>query len=224
MVRALTTLVGLAAAAAILYVVSDIGDNGGSLWPIAAVWAAAGLALGIFYQAGGRRSPGLRMNFPLLIFAFLPWTLLSAALVAVEANKPSWLADRGRDVLPDAWIARWEISLPAFAFGAGVMLAFSLLEPRIGVRPPDPDPIEPASSNPYVPDSPWQAPEERPTVIAAPPVVEQSPQPEVAPDPAPVGEQTAIEERPTVLRLTEGTTPENPVQVIHPSGEDAPDE
>jgi hypothetical protein len=224
MVRALTTLLGLAAAAAILYLVSDVGDSGGSLWPIAGVWAGAGLALGILYQAGGRRSPGLRMNVPMLIFAFLPWTLLSAALVAVEANNPVWLADRGRDVLPDSWIARWEVSLPAFALVAGVMLAFSLVEPRIGMRPPEPEPVEPASSNPYVPESPWQAPEERPTVIAAPPVVEQPPLHEVAPDPAPVGEQTAIEERPTVLRLTESTTPENPVQVIHPSGEDTSDE
>ena len=32
MVRALTTLVGLAAAAAILYFVTDVGDNGGSYW------------------------------------------------------------------------------------------------------------------------------------------------------------------------------------------------
>ena len=79
MIRALSTLLGAAAAAAILYFVSDIGQSGGSYWPIALVWAAAGLALGAFYQAGGRRSPGLRMNFPLLILVFLPWALLTSA-------------------------------------------------------------------------------------------------------------------------------------------------
>ena len=86
MVRALTTLVGLAAAAAILYFVTDIGDNGGSYWTRALVWAAAGLVLGIFYQAGGHRSPGFRANTPMLLLAFLPWTVLSAALTPACAS------------------------------------------------------------------------------------------------------------------------------------------
>ena len=100
------TLAGLAAAAAILYFVTDIGTGGGSLWPIALVWAGAGFALGVLYQGGGRRAPGFRMNIPLLVLAFLPWTVLAAALVAIQANNPVWLANRGRDIIPSAWIAR----------------------------------------------------------------------------------------------------------------------
>src|SRR5450432_152932 len=121
MVRALTTLAGLVAVAAILYFVTDVGTSGGRFWLVALVWAGAGLALGVLYQGGGRRAPGLRMNLPLLLLGFLPWTLLTAALVAIQANNPVWLADRGRDLIPDGWIARWEFSLPVFAFGSGLL-------------------------------------------------------------------------------------------------------
>src|ERR1700709_1759917 len=110
MIRALTTLAGLAGAAAILYFVTDIGDSGGSFWAIALVWAAAGLVIGVLYQGGGRRGPGLRSTLPLLILAFRPWPVPPAPLVAIEANKPVWLADRGRDIIPNAWIGRWEAS------------------------------------------------------------------------------------------------------------------
>src|ERR1700759_959732 len=101
MVRALTTLVGLAAAAAILYFVTDVGESGGSFWTRALLWAAGGLVIGIFYQAGGRGAPGFRANTPMLVLAFLPWTVLTAALVAEVADNPSWLSDRTRDFLPD---------------------------------------------------------------------------------------------------------------------------
>ena len=202
MIRALSTLIGAAAAAAILYLVSDVGQSGGSYWPIALVWAAAGLALGVFYQAGGRRSPGLRTNIPLLILVFAPWTLLTSALVAYEAHDPVWLADRAKDVLPDAWITRLETSLPAFAFAAGLLLAFSLLEPRIGLRPPEPVPEPVVEANPYVPETPWQPPEERPTEIS-PPVTLVQPRADVE------REREEIAERPTVLRLTEGVTPDD---------------
>ena len=218
MVRALTTLVGLAAAAAILYFVTDVGTSGGRFWLVALVWAGAGFALGLLYQSGGRRAPGLRMNMPLLILAFLPWTLVTAALVAVQANKPVWLADRARDFLPDNWIARWEVSLPVFAFGSGLLLAFSLIEPRIGIREPPPlnstnAPIE--EYTPYTPPEP--APEVPVTAV----------QPAVRPEaPTVVEPQAAIDERPTTLLLSdgapdEGDTPEdaNPVQVIHPQRE-----
>lgn len=218
MVRALTTLAGLAAAAAILYFVTDVGTSGGRFWLVALVWAAAGLALGVLYQGGGRRAPGLRKNLPLLILGFLPWTILTAALVAIQANKPVWLADRGRDLLPDAWIARWEVSLPVFAFGSGLLLAFSLIEPRIGIR----EPAAPNSTNapieeytPYTPPEP--APDLPITAI----------QPAVRPEaPTVVEHQPAIDERPTTLLLPDATpdedaTPEdaNPVQVIHPQRE-----
>lgn len=216
MIRALTTLVGLAAAAAILYFVTDIGSGGGSYWLIALVWAGAGLALGVLYQGGGRRGPGLRMNVPLLLLAFLPWTLLTAALVAITANKPVWLANRGRDLLPDAWIGRWEASLPAFALVSGLLLAFSLIEPRIGVREPRPVDSANAEIEPYTPYQP---------VTAVQPAVSLEPETVVTPPDAAETIVTdgppPIDEHPSPRLLSDGSGEhvENPVQVIHPERE-----
>jgi hypothetical protein len=230
MIRALTTLVGLAAAAAILYFVTDVGTSGGSWWAFALLWAAAGLVLGVFYQGGGRRAPGLRMNLPLLILAWLPWTIVTAALVAIEAGKPVWLADRGRDILPDGWITRWEFSLPAFAFGAGLLLAFSLIEPRIGMREPPPAdsataPVE--EYTPYVPPEP--APDV--PVTAVQPAVRSDTRETVVTDGSD-GAETIVTNEPRALdppqparQLAHGSPddPENPVQVIHPDRQDHPD-
>ena len=232
MIRALTTLVGLAGAAAILYFVTDVGTGGGSWWSFALLWAAAGLVLGILYQSGGRRAPGVRMNVPLLILAFLPWTVLTAALVAVQAGKPVWVADRGRDIIPDAWIAHWEFSLPAFAFGVGLLLAFSLIEPRIGIREVAPAldattaPVE--AYTPYVPPEPAHTP-----VTAVQPAL--APPPEPAPEATPeatvarhadttetvVSNRRAVGEGQTTRVISHGSPddPSNPVEVIHPQRE-----
>ena len=214
MVRALTTLVGLTAAAAILYFVTDVGDNGGSYWTRALVWAAAGLVLGIFYQAGGRRSPGFRANTPMLLLAFLPWTVLSAALVAVAADNPSWMSDRARDFLPDSWIARWEVSLPAFAFVSGLLLAFSLIEPRVGLAAPSPANAATAEI------SPWTPPEPRPHVDEPPAVVEAPPTAVIDPPPAVVEERptAVVDESPAVVEESPAVVDENAVPVRRPEG------
>jgi hypothetical protein len=180
MLRALTTLLGLAAAAAILFVVSDVGDSGGSFWTRSLVWAAAGLVLGVLYQAGGRRSPGVRANTPMLVLAFLPWTVLSAALVAVAADNPRWMSDRARDFLPDSWISRWEISLPAFAFGSGLLLAFSLIEPRVGLR--EAGMVDSADA----PVTAWEPPPPRPLPVETAPVAVATTAPMAAEPVAPV--------------------------------------
>jgi hypothetical protein len=213
MIRALTTLVGLIAAAAILYFVSDIDQSGGSFWLVALVWAAAGLALGVLYQGGGRRAPGVRMNLPLLIIAFLPWTLLTSALVAVGAGKPVWLADRGRDLLPDRWIPRWDLSLPAFAFGSGLMLAFALIEPRVGVRAEAEQPD--SSTAPVMPYTPYVPPEPAPqtSITAVQPAIAAAPQTVVTHEP------DGTESDETVV----ANAPENPVQVVQPTRPDDPD-
>jgi hypothetical protein len=236
MIRALTTLVGLAAAAAILYLVTETGTSGGSLWARALIWAAAGLVIGVFYQAGGRRAPGIRMNVPLFVLAFLPWTVLTAALVAIEAGKPVWLGDRGRDILPDGWIGRWETSLPAFALVSGLLLAFALLEPRVGIRervavadtttapveaytpytPPEPPP-DPAYVNPVTTVQPAVT-SERETVVRRDPSTAET---VVTP------ERRVIDEGAETRLISDRTSDdgatdpgaENPVQVIHPDRE-----
>ena len=68
MIRALTALIGFALAAVILYFVPDAGNIISSpAWSVPLLWAAAGLVAGIFYQAGGLRRPGMKVN---------PWLLV----------------------------------------------------------------------------------------------------------------------------------------------------
>jgi hypothetical protein len=134
MMRALTALIGFALAAVILYFVPDAGDIiDNPVWDVPLLWAAAGLVAGIFYQAGGLRRPGMRVNVPLFLLVFIPWTVLAASIVAASTGDPSWLADEARSVAGDDALARWGDSLAAFAFASGLLLAFSLLEPRVRV-------------------------------------------------------------------------------------------
>jgi hypothetical protein len=153
-IRALTTLAGLACAAALLLLVPDTGSaDGGGLWARAALLAAAGLVAGGFYQLGGIRRPGVRLNLPLLVGAFLPWTLLAIAICAQRAGTPSSLTRLARDVIPHGALVRWSASFPILAFTSGLLLAFALLEPLVGQREPDPvpvtaEPAEPAETRP----------------------------------------------------------------------------
>jgi hypothetical protein len=132
MIRALTTLVGLACAAALLLLVPDTGAaEGGGLWGRAALLAGAGLVAGAFYQLGGIRRPGVRLNVPLLVCAFVPWSLLALAICAQRAGTPIWLSDLVHDILPDSVLRRWSPSFPILAFTDGLLFAFALVEPLV---------------------------------------------------------------------------------------------
>lgn len=132
MIRALVTLVGLVGAAILLYLAPRADDSlGHGIWAVAGAWVAAGLVVGILYQAGGVRRAGLRVNLPLLLLAWLPWTALTVGLVAQRRDPGLNVARWLRDVVPDGWVFRWLEALPAFAFGSGLLLAFALIEPRV---------------------------------------------------------------------------------------------
>jgi hypothetical protein len=154
-IRALTTLVGLICAAALLLLVNDTGSaDGGGLWKRAALLTGAGLVAGAFYQLGGIRRPGVRLNIPLFIGAFLPWTLLALAICANRSGTPVWLSDVTHDVLPDTALTRWSPSFPILAFTDGLLFAFALLEPlvqqapalRAVASPVEPEAVQPARS------------------------------------------------------------------------------
>jgi hypothetical protein len=154
-IRALTTLVGLACAAALLLLVNDTGSaDGGGLWKRAALLAGAGVAAGAFYQLGGIRRPGVRLNIPLFVGAFLPWTLLALAICANRSGTPVWLSDLSHDVLPDSALTRWSPSFPILAFTSGLLFAFALLEPLVQQAPAlravepvaEPEVVQPARS------------------------------------------------------------------------------
>ncbi len=152
MIRALTTLVGLVCAAALLLLVNDTGSGeGGGLWKRAALLAAAGLVAGAFYQLGGIRRPGVRLNIPLFIGAFVPWTLLALAICAHRSGTPVWLSDLAHDIVPDSALTRWSPSFPILAFTDGLLLAFALMEPLVQqtrVERVITDPVEPAAADP----------------------------------------------------------------------------
>ena len=136
MIRALTTLAGFACAAALLLLVPDTGSGeGGDLWQRAALIAFAGLVAGVFYQLGGIRRPGVRVNLSMLLVVFLPWTLLTLAICAQRAGTPVWLSDLAHDIVPEGALTRWSLSFPILAFVDGLLLAFALIEPRVGDRP-----------------------------------------------------------------------------------------
>jgi hypothetical protein len=156
-IRALTTLVGLACAAALLLVVTDTGAaEGGGLWKRAALLAAAGLVAGVFYQLGGIRRPGVRVNLPLFVGAFVPWSLLAVAICAHRAGTPVFLTDLVRDILPDSALQRWSPSFPILAFTDGLLLALALVEPLVQ---------EPARREEIVEEAPLP----RPVAVADPP-------------------------------------------------------
>jgi hypothetical protein len=136
MIRALTTLVGLACAAALLLLVNDTGSaEGGGLWKRAVLIVAAGAVAGAFYQLGGIRRPGVRLNIPLFIGAFVPWTLLALAICSNRAGTPVWLSDLTHDILPDSALTRWSPSFPILAFTDGLLFAFALIEPLVQPAP-----------------------------------------------------------------------------------------
>ena len=137
MIRAFITLAGLACAAALLLLVPDTGSaEGGGLWQRAALLAAAGLVAGTFYQLGGVRRPGRRINVPMLLGAFLPWTVLAVAICAQRSGTPASLTSWVRDILPDSVLTRWSASFPILAFTSGLLLAFALVEPVVREREP----------------------------------------------------------------------------------------
>jgi hypothetical protein len=134
-IRALTTLAGLACAAALLLLVPDTGSaEGGGLWGRAALLAAAGLVTGAFYQLGGIRRPGVRLNVPMLVGAFIPWSLLAGAICAHRAGTPVWLSDLVHDIVPEGALTRWSPSFPILAFTEGLLFAFALVEPLVEER------------------------------------------------------------------------------------------
>ena len=123
-------------------------------------------------------------------------------------------------MLPDRWIPRWDLSLPAFAFGSGLLLAFALIEPRIGIRAEtEPD----SSTAPVMPYTPYVPPEPLPEtpVTAVQPAVAAEPD---TTETVVTNEPLAVDERPTRL-LPQGSSnaPENPVQVVQPTRPDDPD-
>ena len=112
-----TRRAGFAAAILLLPAVGWI--DGGDLWKRAAILAAAGLVAGVFYQLGGIRRPGVRLNLPMLLAAWLPSAESSPSPSAPISPAPPrrWLAGCATSC-PAGALARWSPSFPILAFRA----------------------------------------------------------------------------------------------------------
>jgi hypothetical protein len=86
----------------------------------------------------------MRLNIPLFLGAFVPWTLLALAICANRAGTPVWLNDLAHDILPDSALTRWSPSFPILAFTDGLLLAFALIEPLVQ-RTPEVRAVEPVA-------------------------------------------------------------------------------
>lgn len=156
MIRGIATLVGLACAAVVLLVPDVSWSDGGDLWKRAALLAAAGIFVGGSYQLGGIRRPSVRLNMPMLVGAWLPWSVLAVAICAYVAGSPSWLSRWVQDIVPAGALARWSPSFPILAFTSGLLLAVALIEPLVQqsthLQPTTARPIAPAKgANPAEP-------------------------------------------------------------------------
>ena len=104
--------------------------EGGDLWQRAALIAFAGFVAGVFYQLGGIRRPGVRLNLPMLLGAFLPWTLLTLAICAQRAAHRSGSATCARHPCPGARSRAGRCRSRSWPSWTASLLAFALVEPR----------------------------------------------------------------------------------------------
>jgi hypothetical protein len=198
MIRALVALLGFAGAAALLAIAPEVASmDGTGLWWVYLVVGAAGLVAGALYQAGGIRSPGIMVNVPLFLLVFVPWTLLAIGLTSLSANPSSFAAD-WTDNLPDTVQTNWQAMLPAWWFGAGLLLAFALVEPRVRRRVTDEDAVV---RRPGERDYGEDIVVARRRTFEEEPVMETpSAEQGMVDEPAAVDDGTAVEDRPGAVR------------------------
>jgi hypothetical protein len=221
MIRALAALIGFAAAAALLAIAPEVADlSGNDLWLVSGIWALAGFVAGVLYQTGGVRRPGLRMNGWLLVLAFLPWLAVTIGLVSVASDPGSTVAGWMRDLTPDTVLGNWLPALSAFAFGTGLLLAFSLIEPLVGVVAVEE--VAPAETARFTP-TPGLAPAPLATPAAAAPAAAA---PAAVREPETVdarGRTAIVERRDEDEAVADAATPvEEPVAPERPAAVHAP--
>jgi hypothetical protein len=124
MVRALVTLLGAAGALALLYLAPDGGRRARQrALGVAFAIAGAGFALGLLYQGGGIRKPGVRHERLAAPARGGPWTLLALGIVAQSADVGSNIAGWTPRRRPGDVLERWVDGDAAFALGSGLLLA-----------------------------------------------------------------------------------------------------
>jgi hypothetical protein len=135
--RATVTLIGVAAAAVLLYVASQfaVDETDGEYWAWAGLLAAAGLVIALSQLLGGWTKWGWpRVSASVFLLGFLP-ALIVGGLVLLHAQPDggvfgqSWADDLGVDSAAEDLVA----VLPAIAFALGLVfgLTFDTTGPRV---------------------------------------------------------------------------------------------
>lgn len=135
--RGTVTLIGVAAAAVLLYVASQfaVDESDGEFWAWAGFLAAAGLVIALSQLLGGWTKWGLpRVSASVFLLGFVP-ALILGGLVLLHAQPDggvfgqSWADDLGVDGLAEDLVA----VLPAIAFALGLVfgLTFDTTGPRV---------------------------------------------------------------------------------------------
>jgi hypothetical protein len=131
LVRALFTLLGVAAAGLLIWLASFFDLTSTSeFWYAMGLIAAAGLALGLFQLFGGWTKWGIPLLSPgVFLLAFIPTLIVTAWVLLTVQPDGGWQHDRFAGWSSDLGITSFVNDLGVFpaalAMGAGLVLAFS---------------------------------------------------------------------------------------------------
>lgn len=131
MTRGVATLVGVAAAGALIWLAAWMRDDDrGEYWAAAGLYAAAGLVLALSQLVGGWTKWGVPRASPeVLVLGFVPALILGGWVIG--AHEPSgWFRDNLGDWADDVGL-RWAVTdlreaVPALALGIGLVFGFTL--------------------------------------------------------------------------------------------------
>ena len=149
-VRGVSTLLGVAAAAFLLWLSTHMGESLGGYWARLGLIAAAGLVLILSQVFGGWTKWGLpKLSGSVFVLGFLP-AFCVAGWVLLSGQPDSWLQRHVVDWSGDLHVSRLvrhlrEGYLGVLAFGLGVLLGFTVdtRGPRVARAAPPPPPGEP---------------------------------------------------------------------------------
>jgi hypothetical protein len=131
------TLLGVTAAGFLIWLSSTVGNLGedgdrttGEFWATVGLWAATGLVMALSQLLGGWTKWGWpRVTGNVLLFGFLPALIVGGWIVAAGEPGSAWLGDHVRnwsdDIGVNGFVDDMLLSLPAIAFGIGLVFGFT---------------------------------------------------------------------------------------------------
>ncbi len=193
-IRSLSTLLGAAAAGALLWYVPHFNRwTTGGYWSVMALMAAAGVVIGVSQLRGREGNP--RAGF---LLSFVPVLIASGWVLLASQPQGNWVRDHVRSWGDDLGIGHAVQNLghhvAVVAFGLGVIFGLTFELTMLRRRPRAVDAVPPAvpaavpAPVPPPADPAPDVPAPEPEVVAAPePVPDPGPDPEPGPIRCPTG-------------------------------------